>query len=172
MRPNIDGRLQLATASSQAAWSALIYQYSQTSSKAYDAASTISMMEYKVTMPDERTPLVTTVAVGTPRRRYPHQVVRRFCTIALGSSLVVLFITFLVTTISAPPPSHTHPWPGHGKPRLGFEELQSILLDTPTAEKASEWSKYYTSGAHLAGQNLSQVRPPRSGQTAAMRQGV
>lgn len=114
-------------------------------------------MEYDVKMPNERTPLVTTVAVGTPRRRYPHQVVRRFCTIALGSSLVVLFVTFLVTIISTPPPSHTHPWPGHGKPRLGFGELQSILLDTPSAEKASEWSKYYTSGAHLAGQNLSQA---------------
>ncbi|KAJ8120139.1 hypothetical protein ONZ43_g3079 [Nemania bipapillata] len=111
----------------------------------------------KVTMADERTPLITTVAVGPLRRRYPHQTLRRFCTIALGSSLVVLLTTFLVTVVYAPPYSHSSPWPGHGRGHLTFEELQAILLDTPSAEKASEWSKYYTSGAHLAGQNLSQA---------------
>ncbi|TGJ75551.1 hypothetical protein E0Z10_g10982 [Xylaria hypoxylon] len=109
--------------------------------------------------PNERTPLFTTVAVGTPRPRYPHHTLRRFCTIALGSSLVVLLITFLVSAVSAPPynHSHPHPWPGHGKKHISFEKLQAILLDTPSAEKASEWSKYYTSGPHLAGQNLSQA---------------
>ncbi|KAI0108892.1 hypothetical protein GGR51DRAFT_548025 [Nemania sp. FL0031] len=115
------------------------------------------MMGVKITMADERTPLITTVAVATPRRRYPHQTVRRFCSIALGSSLVVLLITFLVTVVYAPPYSHSQPWPGHGREHFPFEELQTILLETPSAEKASEWSKYYTSGAHLAGQNLSQA---------------
>ncbi|GAP85461.2 putative glutamate carboxypeptidase II [Rosellinia necatrix] len=108
-------------------------------------------------MASERTPLITTVAVGTPRRRYPHQTVRRFCSIALGSSLVVLLLTFLVTVVFAPHHHRSHPWPGHGRNRLTYKELQSILLDTPSAEKASEWSRYYTSGAHLAGQNLSQA---------------
>ncbi|RYC56991.1 hypothetical protein CHU98_g9219 [Xylaria longipes] len=108
-------------------------------------------------MASERTPLITTVAVGTPRRRYPHQTLRRFCSIALGSSLVVLLITFLVTAISVPPYSHSRPWPGHGSKHLPYEKLQALLLDTPSAEKASEWSKYYTSGPHLAGQNLSQA---------------
>ncbi|KAI1748357.1 hypothetical protein F4782DRAFT_542883 [Xylaria castorea] len=108
-------------------------------------------------MASERTPLITTVAVGTPRRRYPHQTLRRFCSIALGSSLVVLLITFLVTAVYAPPYGHSHPWPGHGSKHLSYEKLQALLLDTPSAEKASEWSKYYTSGPHLAGQNLSQA---------------
>jgi N-acetylated-alpha-linked acidic dipeptidase len=31
------------------------------------------------------------------------------------------------------------------------------LLDTPKEEKAQEWSKYYTSGPHLAGKNYSQA---------------
>ncbi|KAI0550511.1 hypothetical protein F4679DRAFT_542663 [Xylaria curta] len=114
-------------------------------------------MGHQKTMASERTPLITTVAVGTPRRRYPHQTLRRFCSIALGSSLVVLLVTFLVTAVYAPPYSHSQPWPGHGGKHLPYEKLQALLLDTPSAEKASEWSKYYTSGAHLAGQNLSQA---------------
>lgn len=116
------------------------------------------MMGYKIVMANERTPLFTTVAVGTPRQRYPHQTLRRFCTIALGSSLVALLITFLVTAVDESPDNRSHPWPGHGKKHLAYEQLQAILLETPSAEKASEWSKYYTSGPHLAGQNLSQVR--------------
>ncbi|KAI0466165.1 hypothetical protein F4859DRAFT_333972 [Xylaria cf. heliscus] len=107
-------------------------------------------MGYDRTMASERTPLIATVAVGTPRPRYPHQTLRRFCSIALGSSLVALLITFLITTVYAPPYSHR-------RDQLSYEELQALLLDTPSAEKASEWSKYYTSGAHLAGQNLSQA---------------
>lgn len=116
-------------------------------------------MGVKVTMANERTPLITTVAVGSPRRRYPHQTLRRFCSIALGSSLVVLLLTFLITVVYVPSNSHSHPRPGHGREHLPFEKLQDLLLDTPSAQKASEWSKYYTSGAHLAGQNLSQVGP-------------
>ncbi|KAJ2980850.1 hypothetical protein NUW58_g6835 [Xylaria curta] len=108
-------------------------------------------------MASERTPLITTVAVGTPRRRYPHQTLRRFCSIALGSSLVVLLITFLVIVVIDPPYHYSHPRPGHGKKHLPYEKLQALLLDTPSAEKASEWSKYYTSGPHLAGKNLSQA---------------
>ena len=30
-------------------------------------------------------------------------------------------------------------------------------MDTPQADKAAEWSKYYTSGPHLAGRNFSQA---------------
>ncbi|KAI1173569.1 hypothetical protein F4777DRAFT_557296 [Nemania sp. FL0916] len=108
-------------------------------------------------MANEHTPLITTVAVGSIRRRYPHQTLRRFCTIALGSSLVVLFVTALITLFYTPPEGRSHPWPGHRRKHLTYEKLQAILLDTPSAEKASEWSKYYTAGAHLAGQNLSQA---------------
>ncbi|ORY68618.1 uncharacterized protein BCR38DRAFT_135388 [Pseudomassariella vexata] len=104
------------------------------------------------TTANETTPLITTVTVGPPRRRYPHQTLRRLCTIALSSSLVALLLTFLVTVVFAPARRHHH-----AESRLTYEELQSLLLDTPSAEKASEWSKYYTSGPHLAGKNLSQA---------------
>jgi N-acetylated-alpha-linked acidic dipeptidase len=40
---------------------------------------------------------------------------------------------------------------------LSFEELQDILLETPDADQAREWSQYYTSGPHLAGKNLTQA---------------
>jgi N-acetylated-alpha-linked acidic dipeptidase len=113
------------------------------------------MMVYEVKMANERTPLITTVTVGTPRQRYPHQTLRRFCTIALVSSLITLLITFLFTTTYAPP--HSQPCL---RKHLSYEELQAILLDTPSPEKAAEWSRYYTAGPHLAGQNLSQVIQP------------
>jgi N-acetylated-alpha-linked acidic dipeptidase len=38
---------------------------------------------------------------------------------------------------------------------LNYTELLSILSATPEEDKAREWSKYYTSGPHLAGKNLS-----------------
>ncbi|KAI0890933.1 Zn-dependent exopeptidase [Annulohypoxylon nitens] len=108
-------------------------------------------------MPNEHTPLITTVTVGEVRRRYPHQTLRRFCTLALSSSLIALFITFLITVVFAPPHTGHRGWPGHDHKHVSFEELQKILLDTPSSDKASEWSKYYTAGAHLAGKNLSQA---------------
>ncbi|KAH8682513.1 hypothetical protein BX600DRAFT_375449 [Xylariales sp. PMI_506] len=103
-------------------------------------------------MPSETTPLLATVTVGTVPRRYPHQTLRRFCTVALSSALFVVLAVFLYVTAFDPPEKYGH----HGK-HLPFEELQQILLDAPSAEKASEWSYYYTSGPHLAGKNLSQA---------------
>ncbi|ETS81812.1 hypothetical protein PFICI_06814 [Pestalotiopsis fici W106-1] len=105
-------------------------------------------------MPSERTPLITTVKVGEVPRRYPHQTVRRFCSVALGSSLVALLLVFL-WTFSFDPQQH-HPHHEHGR-HVSFDELKTILLETPSGEKAGEWSKYYTSGPHLAGKNLSQA---------------
>ena len=40
---------------------------------------------------------------------------------------------------------------------ITFAELQQTLLETPDANQAREWSKYYTSGPHLAGKNLTQA---------------
>lgn len=113
-------------------------------------------------MADERTPLITTVVTAPPRQRYPHHVLRRFCTIALSCSLIALFATFLFDFgFSDPPQSHGHDWafswPGCKGRTLSYEELKQILLDTPSSEKAEEWQRYYTAGAHLAGQNYSQV---------------
>lgn len=108
-------------------------------------------------MADERTPLITTVTVGTVPRRYPHQTLRRFCTIALASLLIALFITFVATVAFAPHAEDYDGWTGPGRNDFTYEDLQKILLQTPSGDKASEWSKYYTSGPHLAGRNLSQA---------------
>jgi N-acetylated-alpha-linked acidic dipeptidase len=114
-------------------------------------------------MTDEHTPLITTVRVGQVRRRYPHNTLRRFCTIALSSTLVCVLFTFLLTVVFAPHRLRRHrdsqwSWPGCEDRKLSYEGLKEVLLDTPDSKKAEEWSKYYTSGAHLAGQNYSQVR--------------
>jgi N-acetylated-alpha-linked acidic dipeptidase len=119
------------------------------------------------TMSDEQTPLLTTVRVGPPRRRYPHNVARRFCTIALSSILIWGLIAFIITLFVSPQPHQRHDhdrgrpwkwsWPGCGERRLSYEELTQILIETPSAAKSEEWSRYYTAGAHLAGQNYSQV---------------
>ncbi|QPG95944.1 hypothetical protein C2857_002644 [Epichloe festucae Fl1] len=41
--------------------------------------------------------------------------------------------------------------------RMSHEQLKNILLETPTADHAREWSQYYASGPHLAGKNFSQA---------------
>lgn len=113
-------------------------------------------------MADERTPLITTVRTAPPRQRYGHHLVRRFCTIALTCSLMALFATFLfVFGLAGPFQRHGHDWewswPGNHERKLSYDELKEILLETPSSEKAEQWQRYYTAGAHLAGQNYSQV---------------
>ncbi|KAJ5625857.1 hypothetical protein N7510_002166 [Penicillium lagena] len=120
------------------------------------------------TMPySETTPLLE-VRVARQRHRYPHHSLRRACTVFLGAVLLVVLILFLIPESILPgehgsiwsyfPGSHSlpHPaWPeGHGMP---YDQLQQILLNTPSAAKAREWSSYYTAGPHLAGKNLSQA---------------
>ena len=122
---------------------------------------------------NERTPLITTVVVGTQRQRYTHSTLRRFCTIALTSSFVVVLLLFLLP-IDLLPPSQRHkdrnsldryfpwssPYPHESWPRsqgLSYENLQQVLLQTPIEGKAREWSQYYAAGPHLAGKNLSQA---------------
>ena len=122
------------------------------------------------TPPNESTPLIQVVSVRPARARYPHTALRRFCTVALLATLIAVVILFLVPTRwpLGDDPHHRHPhwdWrnstPPIGKPnskeKLSYKDLEKILLDTPDAEKAREWSKYYTSGPHLAGKNLSQA---------------
>jgi N-acetylated-alpha-linked acidic dipeptidase len=108
---------------------------------------------------NERTPLIATIRVAPPRERYTHRIVRRFCTIALGSSLIALVVIFLLPVSLIPDRHHRRPpyRPIPDKSSVPFKELQAILLDTPKEEKAQEWSKYYTSGPHLAGKNYSQA---------------
>lgn len=121
--------------------------------------------------PDERSPLLRTVIVRPPRRRYTHSVLRRFCKIALTTSLIFLTLLFLLpqswiserdrrSLDSAGSFPWLSPFPHSAWPfglGLSYEELQEILLKTPREEKARGWSEYYTSGPHLAGKNLSQA---------------
>ncbi|KZF24437.1 glutamate carboxypeptidase [Xylona heveae TC161] len=124
----------------------------------------------------EHTPLLQTVIVAPPRPRYPHSTLRRFCTIALVTSLIIIVALFLLPFAIDGPRPHWHhrhrpflasfsssspsqlpsdAWPlTQGIP---YEELQQILLTTPEEAKAREWSQYYTAGPHLAGKNLSQA---------------
>ncbi|KAK2625493.1 hypothetical protein QTJ16_004805 [Diplocarpon rosae] len=108
---------------------------------------------------DERSPLISTVRIAPPRQRYTHSVVRRFCTVALGSSLIALVVVFLlpVAFLSRRPHRHHHHHPLPHTSAVTYKELQQILLETPKEEKAQEWSKYYTAGPHLAGKNFSQA---------------
>lgn len=110
--------------------------------------------------PGETTPLISTIRVGSPPPRYRHGVLRRFCTIALTSTLVYIFISFIVLLIIDVP---EHNGAGDGWPLsrssdpVSHHQLRELLLRTPSAESAEEWSRYYTSGDHVAGRNYSQV---------------
>lgn len=118
---------------------------------------------------DERTPLVQTVVVTRPRHRFPHSTFRRFCTICLFSCLVVVAIGFLIPwSVIQGHRRHPHHRPHGSKPPpmpqlwpqstgMSFSDLKDIIIDTPDPEQARKWSKYYTSGPHLAGKNLSQA---------------
>ena len=121
--------------------------------------------------PNEQTPLLTTVIVAPPRQRYSHNYIRRFCTAALGITLLVVVVLFLIPAHWLPGnhneaewspfhlPSSYYPsksWPA--SEGLGYEALQQLLLQTPEEDKAREWSQYYTAGPHLAGKNLSQAK--------------
>ena len=129
---------------------------------------------------NEDTPLITIVRVAPSQQRYTHSTLRRFCTIALGTTLIVVVILFLLPVTLLPhghrnphggppfregdPPFRGGPWSTSHSPKvvpqtdgLLYKELQDVLLNTPKEEKAREWSEYYTAGPHLAGKNLSQA---------------
>ena len=115
--------------------------------------------------PTEQTPLLVHVRVAPARQRYPHNVLRRFCTIVLGACLFLVILSFLLPTQWTQQLDPTHPYRHHRPPHkdwpqsqgITYEELQQILLSTPDENKAREWSQYYTAGPHLAGKNLSQA---------------
>ncbi|KAJ9666373.1 hypothetical protein H2201_003561 [Coniosporium apollinis] len=123
--------------------------------------------------PTERTPLIQVIPIAPPHERYPHHTLRRICTVVLTAIpifviAILLYTLFLPTSIHGSDgipilaylpwsPSHSisHAWPNSDG--VSFEQLSAILLETPKEEKAREWSRYYTSGPHLAGKNLSQA---------------
>ncbi|KAJ5678839.1 hypothetical protein N7462_007083 [Penicillium macrosclerotiorum] len=115
----------------------------------------------------ETTPLLE-VSVAPRRPRYPHHALRRTCTYLLGSLLIIVVILFLIPSAILPrehssiwcylPWARPFPhaaWPqGNGLP---YDQLQQVLVNTPSAENVRAWSQYYTAGPHLAGKNLSQA---------------
>ncbi|KAL8696539.1 MAG: hypothetical protein Q9224_002742 [Gallowayella concinna] len=123
---------------------------------------------------NEQTPLITTVHVVPRQPRYRHSTLRRFCTIALSTTLIVVVVLFLVPINWLPHHNWNDDWDDERQgpqpwaspyvhkawpagQRLSYSELQDILLNTPNETKAREWSEYYTSGPHLAGKNLTQA---------------
>lgn len=128
-------------------------------------------------MASEHEPLVATNKTGVARpgslcyeyqpprpwpQPRPHSVLRRFCTIAAGSTLAWILVSTVISVLSgdlltSQHHQHDASWPGHCRNKVSYDQLKQILLDTPSSEKAEEWSRYYTSGPHLAGKNLSQA---------------
>jgi N-acetylated-alpha-linked acidic dipeptidase len=114
--------------------------------------------------------LIQTVQVVPARTRpgYNHSTLRRFCTLALSSTLIFAAICTLITLAilprhhgySSPYFPWANPFPSRAWPNsdgISYHELQHVLQSTPDESKAREWSKYYTAGPHLAGKNLSQA---------------
>ncbi|KAK0656557.1 hypothetical protein B0T16DRAFT_343726 [Cercophora newfieldiana] len=107
----------------------------------------------------DRTPLL--VATAPVRRRKPG-ILRRLITVGVPSLLLWAYLWWLMDVFT---PSHwphrtrdgSWSWPGCKHRNVTYDQLRRILLDTPSSEKAEEWSRYYTSGPHLAGKNLSQA---------------
>ena len=117
----------------------------------------------------EQTPLITTVIIAPRRERYSNNFLRRFCTGLLIIVLVIVILLFLVPGRWLPG-NHSEqewiplPWSSSSlqgslfqDQAIAYEDLQKLILETPSEEKAREWSEYYTSGPHLAGKNLSQA---------------
>ncbi|KAF1364194.1 Zn-dependent exopeptidase [Lizonia empirigonia] len=121
-------------------------------------------------MANEHTPLIQTVEVRPyVRDRYPHHRLRFWCTsvlstiVLVGGIVAILLFSFTWESDSDLPAVFQR---AHSKKiaeawsrrtSLEYDDLQTILLKTPDADKAREWSEYYTSGPHLAGKNLSQA---------------
>lgn len=113
----------------------------------------------------EHRSLLKRVLHGPPPRSYRKTTgftrFRRFISIAVP--VTILYATYSILTsleFSIASPSTWCPrlphknWPHSEHP---IEFWEDIAITYPKADRAKEWSKYYTSGPHLGGQNYSQV---------------
>ena len=119
-------------------------------------------------MANETTPLIQNVPIAPQHERYPHRTLRKVCTALLASACIIVPV-LLITPLAAPIFGNPHnstlkslqdlcePVRHHGD-SLSHQHLIDILKATPDRHHVREWSKYYTSGPHLAGQNLSQAK--------------
>ena len=124
--------------------------------------------EKRDAMADERTALIQTVEVRPyVRDRYPHHRLRSVCTallaatVVIGGAVAIILFSFAPLNDGSEYDATLRSWSAISSKEhsqsLSFEELQNILLETPDADQVREWSRYYTSGPHLAGKNLSQA---------------
>ena len=116
-------------------------------------------------MSSEQSPLLERAQIAPPRQRYPHQTLRRVCTSLLVAALAIglpLAAFFVIEN----PDKHadvdfarafTDQRTWEPASHLSYSTLTDILTNTPNEEQVREWSKYYTSGPHLMGQNKSQA---------------
>lgn len=68
--------------------------------------------------------------------------------IAMMSTSIVLLFTLITASFRGE---------GETPATITPHQLEQLMLRSPDPTKLAEWSKYYTSGAHLAGQNYSQA---------------
>ncbi|EGX48450.1 hypothetical protein AOL_s00080g79 [Orbilia oligospora ATCC 24927] len=123
----------------------------------------------RITSHSERTPLLSVVPTRRYSRRHRSTTCTRFCYILFQVTIFysILYLLVLIPLRilpewssplkwrDIPPPHERYPLPKNKD--LGLERLVKILDETPDAAKAKQWSKYYTSGAHVAGKNYSQA---------------
>ncbi|KAI5282460.1 hypothetical protein KEM54_002750, partial [Ascosphaera aggregata] len=91
---------------------------------------------------------------------------RYFGKVVLTSALVISTISYFspcpaarsfswVSYLPWSTPVSSSTWPAsHG---LDFNNLKNVLLETPDNQKVRKWSRYYASGPHLTGRNISQA---------------
>ncbi|KAG6081670.1 hypothetical protein E4U16_005538 [Claviceps sp. LM84 group G4] len=107
-------------------------------------------------MAQESTPLIRTVRHAPHRTRYRHQNCRRFGRFVFSCLIAFGLTAFLHVVLIRPHIHHDHHG-RHSSHSFSHEQLKKVLLETPSADHAREWSQYYTSGPHLAGKNFSQA---------------
>lgn len=100
----------------------------------------------------ECTPLVSIHDKDT--RHHLFKPNRRYRKLGYVNIIITLFLILLLPIVIV---SRYNFQSVHHDSLRTYRELQSILLATPSEEKAREWSSYYTSGPHLAGANYSQA---------------
>ncbi|TVY83012.1 putative glutamate carboxypeptidase [Lachnellula suecica] len=103
---------------------------------------------------------------GTKDRASGQKLIRRRQ--ARGQALMFVGIALLALLILASYPAcgvlcnlgfqfRTTFFPGHQPHNVPFEELKNILQTEPSSLRLSEWSHYYTSTPHFAGEGLEQA---------------
>ncbi|KAK6522826.1 hypothetical protein TWF281_002258 [Arthrobotrys megalospora] len=134
-----------------------------------NTAAAVAGSRPRVTSNSERTPLLAVVPTRPYHRRHRSTTCTRFCYILFQVTIfyAILYLLILLPLRilpdwnsplkwrDIPPPHERYPLPKNKD--LGLDKLFKILDETPSPANARQWSKYYSSGPHLAGKNYSQA---------------